>query len=406
MNTPRHPDAVDPVDARITALIGAAVAATPTPPDLEGMTMGANGNLTHRPTNRWVVGGAVGLAAAGLIAVLVVTDRGGDAVVIQTPADSGVVDRTPDTSVAPAPPPIATRALPAGTVLTAGSNGIASTVAAGTVTVLGGTPTDIAIEGPDGRIYSQPTVVGPNATVESIDATGGDPTTIALPVAGDVALQLTDVASVDGELTLLYVVSARQCTAPDAPTCVTSVRAFRPATEVETVVAEFNAWEGGWNAVSLADNGLIAGAFQESAVETPQFYSLTRTPAPTAVSLGLDDGYGDCDDCPTSFTVDASGRIFAWIDGTPDDPRLIVTDAMATVRADIPIAVSGPANSFKPLQGVLQISGIEFGGSGQVLRGTAVFTPRSADGPVTPIRIDLATNVATELQPGSVATIR
>jgi hypothetical protein len=423
-NTHSHDDAQ--LDVQIKELLDRAVAATPQPPDLEHpMLTKAN---RHSPSKRngWIIGSGIGLGAAAAITGLVIIPNLDDTETIQTPAES-VLPTVPETAPA-VPETVATQPDPSvsiepvvvdpnitidpangsvpelsvpdvepseSVVISAGTDGISNGD-----TLLSDAPTIVALNGPEGKIWHMPR--GDDAVFPQVlDPATGEVTGIEVPSDDGHVIDLLDVATVQGKLTLLYTTTFPTCAGGGDPACITTLRTFEPDTGDGQIIAEQIAWEAGWGPYQLSDNGLIFGNNDGILSSAPDFYNISTGPTPSLEALGLVQLEQDCSDCPRTFTIDRPGTHTAWFDGGVDDQRIVLTTLATGERVEVRVD-GATANVFGSQ---LQIADIEIV-DGVVVSGQAILSPvsRDGDGP-DPVAIDLMTGAVTTLAAGSVVTI-
>lgn len=306
----------------------------------------------------------------------------------------------PSTPTDPSTPEVGDE-LPAA-LTTAGPSGVTVGVPEGSESTIVIEPMAIAATARDGRIFLQ----------RSTDAAEGSDTTLLVwspetseltpldpPLAADSGpddtVELHDVATVDGAVTVLYTTRPRSCSDPNE--CIGAVMAWEPDSGESTEIASKIVFEGGWSGLELADNGLVVGAEYESAANAVFLAGIGAASPPTAADLGLEPSYVDCSVCPFAFTIDPSGRYVGWVDSGPGvdqaNPPADVSGAsdiaVVDLRGD---ADAGPRRVGVDLRasfGELDIADIEFGNGDGFAAGQAVFTSR-ASGADAPVRIDLA----------------
>ncbi len=460
----------DPLDDDIKRLLGDVVATTPEPPTLEERTM-MNDKNDPTPTNRWIVGGGIGLvAAAAAIGLFVVTNDTEDAVTVG-PADTSAVTSPPTAAetvptpaassipVAPAPttattdspatseatttdasvptdtsepptseptsPPVVDPAEQSAALTTAGDFGVTVGVPEGSESLIITEPMAFAVTAQDGRIFSQrpasPDGPGVLGEVVVIDATTSEitPLDVPRPADGDPgdSVTLHDVATVDGEVTLLYATDSIECfPGPNAATdpsdgvdpnaCIGTIMTWQPDTGESTEVVSQNSFEGSWSSLDLADNGLIVGNQFSEGSNGIVLASIGPVSPPTPADLGLEDFYFDCDVCPSAYTVDPSGRYIGWVDSGQGvtqedvDPNALPPKQITVVdiSADGAFAQQRIGVDVSAVSG-LDIADIVVGDEGFVngqaaLRGGGT----DADGnPIPPVKVDLTSGEIGEI---------
>ena len=230
----------------------------------------------------------------------------------------------------------------AGVVLTAGPEGVVEHRGNETRT-LTTEPMAIALDTGDGRvIVSRDTGLGAKRPLVL-----GDDGSLA-PLF-DYALwpddvRLHDIEVVDGRRLLLYSV----LTAMDDPERADeSLFVIDLDTQERTVIARgTGGWEFGTDRLHLATTGLIVGEAHSEASHRIAIYAVPGSPAdqaglPTAADLGLENSYGDCSDCPRSFTVAPDGRTIAWVYSASGLVAVALGPPIGEQEALVPISRAG-----------------------------------------------------------------
>lgn len=310
---------------------------------------------------------------------------------------------TAPTTTAPGP---ADPAEQSAALTTAGDFGVTVGVLEGSESLIITEPMAFATTADDGRIFMQrsQTFNDPDAdTTPLIYSTETDeltPLEMPLPAGGspDDTIILHDVATVDGDVTLLYRTDPGNCATRED--CVGAVMTWAPDTGESTEIVSQIVFESGWSGLELANNGLIVGSQSGSGAENGIFLASIGSATPPALAdLGLEESYGDCTVCPYAYTVDPSGRYIGWVDSgegvttRPEDPSAFLTNDIAVVdisdagafsKQRVTVELSG-------IRAALDIADIVFGDEGFV-NGQATFHPAGtgADGnPLPPVKIDL-----------------
>ncbi len=340
--------------------------------------------------NRWTIGIGLGAAAAAIAGLLIIPNIGSKDTLREVPANTGLPPVTTTTTTV-----TTTTTIEPATIIARGESIVARVESSEQPTVFEAAGS-AAINGGDGFIYlSPPDDAAPGTPIRAFDVRAGSITDVPAPNETGQRLQLHDVAVVQGQTTLLYTVDEPPCSGGGDPACVTSLRTYQPATGVGTVLTERKAWEASWSAWHLADNGIVFGAENGLVTEAPEFFNISSGVTPTLESIGLDEFYSECDDCPTSFTIDRAGAHVAWIDGPAGARQIVITELATGAVVEVPFALDPePADAFKPTQGSLQIADLELS-NGVVVRGQATFNPPQYNLPVTPLFVDLTTGEAT-----------
>ncbi|MEZ5409784.1 MAG: hypothetical protein R2761_17280 [Acidimicrobiales bacterium] len=286
---------------------------------------------------------------------------------------------------------------------TAGSFGVTVGVPDGSESTIVTEPMAFAATAADGRVFMQRSTEFDDAEAdttllvwspETKQLTPLDPP-LAADSGPDDAIELHDVATVDGAVTVLYVTRPGRCTDPNE--CVGAVMAWEPDTGESTEIASKIVFEGGWSGLELADNGLVVGAEYESAANAVFLATVGSVAAPTPADLGLESAYVDCSVCPFAFTVDPSGRYIGWVDSGPDvdqanpPPDGSGSNDIAVVDLAGEGEAAGPRRVGVDLAaafGELDIADIAFGDGDGFTAGRAVFRSR-ASGADAPVEVDL-----------------
>ncbi len=332
-------------------------------------------------------------------------DGNGDAATTSAVATTSASTRPPSTDPAPTvDPSLPADDDPAAALTTAGSFGVTVGVPEGSESTIVTEPMAFAATARDGRIFMQRST--------DTDETGADtsllmwsPETDEIvpldpPLAADSGpddtVELHDVATVDGEVTLLYVTRPSACTDPNV--CIGAVMAWEPDTGESTEIASKIVFEGGWTGLELADNGLVVGAEYESAADAIFLAAIGSATAPTPAELGLEAAYSDCSVCPFAFTIDPSGRFVGWVDFGPDasqaNPPPDASEASEITVVDL---TEGSGTGQRRISvdvaaafGELDIADVVFSDNDGFAAGQSVFAS-SASGADPPIKVDLTT---------------
>ena len=184
-------------------------------------------------------------------------------------------------------------------------------------------------------------------------------------------LRLHDVAVVDGAPVVLY--SVRSGTTPQ--TTVEVLKLARPASASNVDLGVIGGWESGTGRLHIGGN-LIVGEASSGASHSMFALTTSGQVGLDPRSLGVDLSYGDCSDCPHSFTISPDGATVAWIDKSD-----LVIETLGQIagarRVALPAAMVGRA-------GDLQIRG-----------DAVVFNPEpTGSGPQAAIAIDIASGIA------------
>lgn len=328
------------LDDAIRDLVARAAAETPPAPELDDHVVPLRSD-GHDRRSRWLLSGATGLGiAAALIGlflyartdevaeppVVPATDAVTTAPVTVSESTDPSTDTTPDTTDAPTSTTSTTPAtttipttttIPIGApseLVVAGPDGVLRDGAAVT-----SEPMAIALPLPDGRTLMQRVSQQSGAVADSavLVAAPGSTELVPLPTPAEfdgAVLRLHDAAVVGGETIAIVETRPELCPAPEG--CDGAIWALAVDSGRLDRLQEKNVWEGGWTRLSLTSAGLVFGAETESATRVVRSWTLPGSEAVPIdlASLGLDEKYGDCTDCPTGFTVDESGRWVGWVE--------------------------------------------------------------------------------------------
>ena len=403
---------------RIRRLFDDVMADSPPAPGLAEIRdgRGAGGDFATRRDQRraWAAAGAVGLVATSVLALVVLPNRGGDAVrtlqdtsLVETapavttpsPATTDGMSTVPGTATSPAPSTEAPPVEPAPSVDPAPSGPVDAPDAS---PPLPGTEPVVVIASEAGVFLSRPEgdpvrIVDTAATaafaasdgrVFALTRSTSDPTSpaivvvwdpstrtvrdVELPDRQDGELDLFDVATIDGQVTILYETGPAVCDVA-ADECDRSLRSFQPDTGLSTGLVTLVLGRSEWVSVGLTDTGLVVGEVALS--DGTRFYGGLGLDAelgralPTEADLGLAFSLPDCTNCPRAYTADPQGRHVAWRQGPDvvivdlDEPsrRVVASDVVPQDGTDVG---SGDV--------VLDVDGIELDGD-EVVSGLASF---------------------------------
>lgn len=303
----------------------------------------------------------------------------------------------------------------AAALTTAGTFGVSVGVPEGSESLIVTEPMIFATTAQDGRIFMQ------RSTTSSDGGTDGivlvwSPESNALeeldppPPTGataDDSIQLHDVATIDGAVTLLYETRPSRCVDPNE--CIGTALAWQPDTGETFDVGRRNVFEGGWSSLELADNGLIVGTQYESAATGIFLASIGDQEPPTAAALGLEANYIDCSLCPFAYTIDPSGRFVGWADS--GGTGVAVSDrqnATEIVVVDLS-RQNGSAGGFdsrrvaadvSPGVGTLDIADVGFAASEGFDGGQALFSSSEANNDSQPrllVKVDLVSGATSQI---------
>lgn len=376
------------------------------------------------PSNKWILGGGVGLlVAAAVIGFFVIAGDSTDTI-RRDPAVTGTVDSSspptgvpttsattvadsvgsapvtstsppstppptdapqPTTTIGPLDPPLETD-LPVA-LTTAGSFGVSVAVPEGRASLIVTEPMAFATAARDGRVFMQRSRTADEPTADTTLLVWSSDTDELTPLdpprapAGlpDDTIVLHDVATVDGVVTVLYETRPARC--PNPEQCTGAIVAWQPDTGTSIELESRIVWEGGWSGLQLAENGLIVGSQFESASSAIYLASISSVTPPAPGDLGLDESYDDCNVCPFAYTIDPSGRFVGWIDFGAGinqqnvDPSASLASQIAVVEisADGGFADQRVVADVTGVVGQLEIADIAFG-EGGFTEGRAVFS--------------------------------
>lgn len=315
---------------------------------------------------------------------------------------------TSTTTTGPADPAEQSAAL-----TTAGDGGVTVGVPEGSESLIITEPMAFATTADDGRIFVQrsQTTNDPDADttplVYSMETSELTPLEMPRSSEGspDDTIILHDVATVDGDVTLLYETQPGNCA--NRENCVGAIMTWAPDTGESTEIVSQIVFESGWSGLELATNGLIVGSQSSEASNGIFLASIGSATPPALADLGLEESYFDCGVCPFAYTVDPSGRYIGWVDSGegvtqenvdpntfPSDEIVVVdiSEAGAFSRQRVTVELSAAF-------GELDIADIVFGDEGFV-NGQASFLKSGTDGdgnPLPPVKIDLTTGEIGEI---------
>lgn len=392
----------DDLDARIRAMLGDAVGAAPAPPELDSAGLPTTAapvvGLDPARRRRWLGPAAAALtAAAAVVGLVLVTNRGTDTTVVPasdvtepagvaatttvapdstvttavgtTVPDSATTTIAPDTTAVPQSTvtTMVVPDIPTG-VVTSGSDGVWIVDRDGSKVQWWNEPAAFAVRSPEGPMIVQQhsgngdpccapdggweaaatmplRLVGPNSypVFLSADLPGG-------------WLRLHDVARLlDGRA--MALVEWQTTVVTGVETEPGRLYAVDVETGAAVVVSDrFGGWEEGSSRLHLAEDGLIVGEYSSGV--TRSFFSavvpggapLATEPLPPAV-LPHPAGFDDCGDCPGLYAIDRTGTVVAWIDG---DDLVIRSLATGTQRR---VSLEGRGAGASDIDIALQVEG-------------------------------------------------
>ena len=256
----------------------------------------------------------------------------------------------PNPSTIPSPTTPSTNPAPSGViddVVTAGPDGVVA-YEAGEQTAITDQPMEMALATGDGRFIVQRRV----GYGEPEGYAAADTMPLILSAAGDLDplwpgrepswITLHDVEIVDGKRLLVYESDADSPGTddpldPDVFSARTYVVDLDAADGQPIDLGITSGWEFGVARLHLSTTGLIVAEQSHSAAHNPFFLAVPGSPAadrglPVPSQLGLQDTYGDCTDCPHTFTVSPHATVYAWLDrtsGVDGNTELVVHPANA-----------------------------------------------------------------------------
>lgn len=238
-------------------------------------------------------------------------ESGGEAAPVTAPPATSAPATAPVTTVTPAPPTPATD----GTIAIATFDGIQLDTGAAVTDALLGYPAQTAQRVPDGRIFFQQRSLDPPGIFVYFNS---DTAVSSFQLHADFTGQpvLHDAAVVNGEVVLLVESAPGElCTDPN--TCIGSVWAIWPdrTADAAAKIDEQNVWEAGYSRLSLSATGVVVGMKSAEVSSSPWSVAIPGATASPIdpVALGLEVDYIDCSTCPTSLTIDSTGRYVGWI---------------------------------------------------------------------------------------------
>jgi hypothetical protein len=375
------------LDDRIRGVVARVVADAPPVPELTTVAAPIDPRPSRDRRPWWIVGTSVVAAAAATVALVIVTQRGDDAIapvdapLAVVPDESDVPDPSgvPDVTSTPMPssepvdvaatdpgPPAPPADVTTPLLAVADGSSVVLADAAGNGTGRIEQSWSIALAVGDGRVVGQersgagygrweaeattPRIWSPDGTVLEL-----------FPVVADRSIALHDIAIVDGRPWLLYSVHNGVHTPDDEREELHAVSLDGLGEVLD--IGQIGAWEGGTHRLHLAANGLIVGESFGEGTSSILVLSLPGSPASawagdlSPEALGLDSmGYFDCAaTCPTAYSVDDAGTAIAWIEadelvvvpvpgGVPDAEvrRPIVGDPTLAIDLDL-IDVAAPS---------------------------------------------------------------
>jgi hypothetical protein len=432
----------DELDGRIRELLGRAVADAPPPPDLEGLTV--TPNTEQRNRNRWLLGGATGLSIAAALIALVLYEGPDDLAEPVVPATRPsttmptATESTPVPTATPTSTPSATASTEPTTASTppstppsttastepepteptsspvavaAGPNGVSVTGADGIESIVTNEPMSVAFAGRDGRVYMQRSddvrdAAADTTILVSDPATGGvDPLPLPEELVGPTRLH--GATDIDGTVLLLET-GPGNCNGFE--NCDGALWAYRVDAGAASELDRMNVWEAGWSRLHLADSGMAVGTFSEGPTASLYSISLTGDAAIAPATVGLEDSYGDCTNCPSAFSIDRTGKYLTWLEWNLDtfQHTVVVTAVDGSTSASTLLTdpdgsiccLDGPGPSL-PVEESLEIAGLVPDGDG--FRGQIFVNETSVLDRRQPVVVDLPSGTVT-VRPADVTT--
>lgn len=401
------------LDRAIRGLVSRAAADAPPAPTIDARSarpvrLGPPADSDRR---RWVVTGIAGLSIAAAVVGLVVVNRPQSAEppapVATQPAGPVTTPATsPATAVLPAPAttfadvattePVLTEPPAVGTappttnpevtgaefgdelasILTAGPGGVTVQPIEQEPVSVTAQPARIAIRTADGVTWLQtydPEVA--DAAEPLMQVRSGQSVAEAVALPGEITgpIVLHDAATIASESVLLLEERPPTCASGDG--CDGTLWAFRPGRGTVDLVTTMNVWEGGWSRLALTTNGIVVGEASDGPNVSP--FSTVIPGADVApvdfTSVGLEAMYTDCD-CPSSFTIDSTGRYLAWIAPDPGNGR-----AVFVARLSDGLTSELPLGSVLPAFASIDIGNLAIDGAG-IWGGTVLVNDRDPAG--------------------------
>jgi hypothetical protein len=252
---------------------------------------------------------------------------------LAVPTEPDVTPPPTPSTIPPATTPSTTPS-PAGViddVVTAGPDGVV-VYEDGAQTTITDQPMEMALATGDGRFVVQRRV----GYGEPEGYAAADTMPLILSAAGDLDplwpgrepswITLHDIEIVDGQRLLVYE-SDTDSPGTDDPVDPDAFNGRTYVVDLDAADGEpidlglTSGWEFGVARLHLATTGLIVAEQSHSAAHNAFFLAVPGSPAadrglPAPSQLGLQDTYGDCTDCPHTFTVSPHATVYAWLDRT------------------------------------------------------------------------------------------
>ena len=203
-------------------------------------------------------------------------------------------------------------------------------------------------------------------------------------------LRIHDIAVIGGREAML--VELQPMPNPQGADAGTLELWFFDTAERRQIAADVGGWERGVSRLSMSNTGLVVGEAYDGV--TGRLFAIGGLfgSDPTGLdptTLGLDDSYSDCNDCPRLYTIDQSGGTVAWLAGT------------VLVRWSIESAAVIDRTDLGSSEQLGHIDGIDISGDVVVLDRWSPWADASMR--QAPLLINLATNERATLPGGAVA---
>ena len=368
-------------DDRWRNLVDRAVAEAPPAPtlsDIRRRSVGGAGGPVARatgPARRWTAPVAAGLVLVASLGALLLLGRDPESVSTAQPTASADVTVSDGDRVEPTPSvttPDESTVQPDTVIVVGGLSGVTVSAPGRPSQPVIDRPVVIAEASDDGRVVAQRTFDGPDAGRIVVRAPGAEAeTALDVPNPTNGALVLHDVATIGGQLSVLYEYGPTSCDV-DADDCDVSLTVYEPDTGRSTDLVTLNGARNDWTTLSLSDSGLVVGELTGD--DGTSFYAGSagaevEATIPAAGDLGLALAPPGCSNCPRGYVIDRSGRFVAWRQG----PDVVVVDLdqparRVVARDTVPELGQGPDGDL-----VLDVGGLATDGD-TIRSGLAAFS--------------------------------